>query len=96
MAEPIEVDYENMTSEQADKVLREHGYDPKLVGKYYALIAESTILRQERDLLREEMTGIAHLEDNMYPGVDMAMMAVNIAKRALSGTFETRLASKGD
>lgn len=49
MADLIDIDYDNITSEEAERILREHGYDPGLVGKYYALVAENTILRVERD-----------------------------------------------
>ena len=58
MADLIDIDYDNMSNDEVERLLRSAGYDPKLVGKYYALVAENTILRQERDLLREAVEAV--------------------------------------
>jgi hypothetical protein len=45
--DPEEIDYENMTQEEVDNLLHEHGYVIKLVEKYYALVAKNAITERE-------------------------------------------------
>jgi len=48
----IDLDYETMSQEEVDRQLREAGYDPRLVGKYYQLLADYTVLQAEVDRMR--------------------------------------------
>ena len=50
-----EIDYETMSQEEVDRQLREAGYDPRLVGKYYQLLADYTVLQAKVDAQQEEL-----------------------------------------
>ena len=40
-------DFEPITEEEIDSLLRKHGYSPDMVGKYYALVAEHSMLKSK-------------------------------------------------
>jgi len=56
--ERIDIDYENITEEEADRLLRAAGYEPKLVGKFYELIGEHALLKIKFELQGEALDGL--------------------------------------
>ena len=56
--ERIDIDYENMTEEEVDRLLRAAGYEPKVVGKYYKLVGEHALLKIKYELQGEALSGL--------------------------------------
>jgi len=47
-----------MDNLEVERQLREAGYEPKLVGKYYQLVADHVFLKIEVERLREALGGL--------------------------------------
>ncbi len=61
---------EDMTRDEVDQYLRRAGYEPRLVGKYFQLVAEDALLTQQAKAMRDTLLRISGLISETWGDAD--------------------------